>query len=187
MPGTELMPAAFAGKVRVLMINLLSSGRYPVSHWRSVLSALANRRSFQMPQAPVKPRVCFGAVTTGRGTRFRRQGVCDNLQALTTLTTYTCHEVSTDVSTALTSIPCSSSYCHRDCSALPRQPRWRTLWPLSHAILSVVDMVSQSNANLARNPTKSDAKTLLKDLRFLIWVDWSVTQLEVEKFFHVTE
>jgi len=28
---------------------------------------------------------------------------------------------------------------------------------------------------------------LLKDLRFLIWVDWSVTQLEVEKFFHVTE
>jgi len=153
--------------VRVLMINLLGSGPYPVSHWRSVLSALANRRSFQVPQAPVKPRVCFGAVTTGRGTRFRRQGVCDNLQALTTLTTYTCHEVSTDVSTALTSIPCSSSYCHRDCSALPRQPRWRTLWPLSHAILSVIDLASQSNANPARNPTNSWRKNPAKRSRFL--------------------
>ncbi|MBC8752561.1 transposase [Paraburkholderia sp. WC7.3b] len=76
--------------------------------------------------------------------------------------------------TARTARRAASRTLHRGARSNPPRhaPRWRTPWPSSQAIPSVIDQASQSNGNPARNPTNPYAKTLLKDLHFLTWVDW---------------
>jgi hypothetical protein len=98
--------------------------------------------------------------------------LCDNLQALTTLTAHACYELPTDASTALTYILCSSLCCH-----IPVARHRRSDLAGGRLGTHCTPYLPSSTRNLkaTKTPLKTpqihDAKTLLKICHFLTWVD----------------
>ncbi|OTP79357.1 transposase [Caballeronia sordidicola] len=146
---------ASTGKVRVLMTNLLDSARYPASQFGDLYH---QRWRIEEAFKRLKHRLNLEHVS-GLSQRAVAQDLaarvlCDNLQALTTLTAHTCHELPPDRRI-------NRAYVHSVLKPLlpslllgiAAATSLADVLALIAAIRSVIGQDSQSHANPVRNPT----------------------------------